>query len=105
MADAVLDKLKEMSDKQDCMVRKLDDMRLWQGVHDERHERVERDLTDARKTLYQNPGGIVSKVDRLCNGKKALKSWREFAMAVGIRLFSWAAIGIIVWLLFMYKKH
>ena len=95
----------EVFEKLEGMDGKLDKVITWQAVHKERHRALEEDVQEARKTLYHNPGGIVSRVDRLCNGKKALKSWREFFMAIGIRLVSWAAIAVIVWGLWLYKGH
>lgn len=96
---------KDIIAKLDVIDDKLDKSITWQEVHDKSHEAIEEKVEEVRHTLYHNPGGLKSQVQRLCNGKKALKRWQEFAFSIGQRLISWAVIAVIIWLLVMYKGH
>lgn len=90
---------------------KVDSLLLWKAAHNEQHKTITRDITDVRKTLYGNPNGLVSKVQRLLNCKNQIqiRSWKEFWMGIlaGIIkvVVAAAIIGLVGWLLFIYKNN
>lgn len=93
MSDTEL--LKEMNGK-------LDELLLWKAGHDKGHETIDRDIKEVREVLFDNPG-LKSKVERLWNCKKDSFRWRDFWMSVLRTVVATIILGVIVWLLLLYK--
>jgi len=79
----------------------------WQAVHQEGHKTITRDLGEVRTSVYGNEKqgviGLKLKVDRLWRCKKQLLDWRSFWVGVLKIVTSSAIIGVVVWVLTIYK--
>lgn len=96
MSDQILEKLNEMNGK-------LDKLLQWKAAHQESHKTIDRDITEVRDTLFENPG-LKSQVQTLINCKQNISRWRNFWMSI-LRLIVVAAIiAVIGWFMFLYKK-
>ena len=82
---------------------KVDELLVWKEVHNQKHISLDRDLTGVRDTLYGNPGGVLSKVERLWNCKVNISRWQTFWMQVLRGVLTASIFGVIVWALMMYK--
>jgi len=101
--------LTEIYEKLETIDGKVDNVRLWQATHTEKHNTIDRDITEFRDTLYHNPEGLVAKVNKLLNCKNYFKNGREFWMNIAAGIIKVVAAGCILsvigWLLFIYKKN
>ena len=97
MSDQILEKLGEMDGK-------LDELLTWKAVHKEEHRGINRDVTEIRETLFDNPG-LKSQVQTLVNCKQGMSRWRDFWMWVLRCLTVSGIVSLIVWLLLIYKKN
>ena len=96
MSDPILDKLNEMDPK-------LDDLLTWKAVHKTEHKIINRDVTELRDTLFENPG-IKSQVQTLMNSRRNISMGRDFWMDVLRTVITAAIIGVLMWLMLIYKK-
>ena len=92
----VLDKLGEMDVK-------LDDLLKWKAVHQESHKIIDRDITEVRETLFENPG-LKSQVQTLMNCKQGISRWRDFWMGVLKVVVAAGIIMIFTWFMLLYQK-
>lgn len=97
MSDIILSKLNEMDGK-------LDELLTWKAVHKTEHKGISRDVVEIRETLFDNPG-LKSQVQTLMNCKQDTFRWRDFWMWVLRCLTVSGIIGLIGWLMFIYKKN
>jgi len=84
---------------------KLDSLLQWKAGHNEQHKIINRDLNEIRETLFDNPGGLKSRVERLWNCKNTITTWREFFLQILRTVITWAVIALVIWQLFIYKQH
>lgn len=96
-------KLDKLDGKLDRLDGRLDTLVIWQAGHTEKHETIDRDMDDYKDTLYGNPGGLKSKVDRLWNYKTDVTRWKDFWMYVFRVVIAGGVIGLIVWLFEVFK--
>ena len=96
MTEAILDKLNEMDSK-------LDELLLWKAVHKAEHKIINRDVTEIRETLFDNPG-LKSQVQTLMNSKRHISKWRDFWMGVLRTVIAAAIVAVLMWLMLIYKK-
>jgi len=96
MSDQILEKLNGMDTK-------LDELLLWKAAHRESHKIIDRDITEVRDTLFENPG-LKSQVQTLVNCKQNISRWRNFWMDVLKLVVVAAIIAVLSWFLFLYKK-
>ena len=73
MSEEILDKLNQMDVK-------LDELLTWKAVHKEEHKGINRDVSEIRETLFENPGlkaqvHIGDEVDRRHVGAKVTCPW------------------------------
>lgn len=92
----IYNKLEEVDEK-------VDKLLTWQAVHDTKHEVVDRDINEVREVLFENPG-LKSKVERLWNGRKDSFRWRDLWMYVLRVLIIAGILGVIGWLLGLYRS-
>jgi len=97
MSDQVIETLNEMNGK-------LDKLLQWKAAHQEGHKTIDRDITELRDTLFDNPGGLKSQVQTLVNCKQNISRWRSFWMDVLKLVVVAAIIAVLGWFLFLYKK-
>ena len=97
MSDQILEKLGEMDSK-------LDDLLTWKAVHREEHKGINRDVTEIRDVLFENPG-LKSQVQTLVNCKQNMSRWRDFWLWVLRCLVVSGIIMLICWLMVIYKKN
>ena len=97
MSDQILEKLGEMDGK-------LDELLTWKAVHKEEHRGINRDVTEIRETLFENPG-LKSQVQTLVNCKRDMSRWRDFWLWVLRCLVVSGIIMLICWLMVIYKKN
>ena len=97
MSDQMLEKLNEMDTK-------LDEILQWKAAHQESHKSIDRDITEVRDTLFDNPGGLKSQVQTLVNCKRDMSRWRNFWMDVLKFVVVFTIIGMLGWFLFLYRK-
>lgn len=96
MSDEVLVKLNGMDDK-------LDELLLWKAVHQESHKIIDRDVTEVREILFENPG-LKSQVQTLMNCKSNTSRWRNFWMTVLKIIVAAAILAVVGWLMGLFKK-
>jgi hypothetical protein len=96
MSDTEL--LKEMNGK-------LDDLLIWRGGLDERCKAHREQTDEVRDVLFANPTGLKSKVERLWNGKTGASRWKDFWMFILRSAIIFGILGIVGWLLLLYKQH
>jgi len=96
MTEAILDKLNDMDSK-------LDELLLWKAVHKTEHKIINRDVTEIRETLFDNPG-LKSQVQTLMNSKRHISKWRDFWMGVLRTVIAAAIVAVLMWLMLIYKK-
>ena len=96
MTEAILDKLNEMDVK-------LDELLTWKAVHKTEHKIINRDVTEIRETLFDNPG-LKSQVQTLMNSKRHISKWRDFWMGVLRTVIAAAIVAVLMWLMLIYKK-
>lgn len=82
---------------------KLDELLIWRAVLDERCGTHRQQTDDVRETLYGNPNGVVKKVNSLWNGKKYASKQRDFWMYVLKIVVAAGVIGLVSWMLLVYK--
>ena len=95
MGDPIIEKLDEMDSK-------LDEILTWKAVHKEEHKIVHRDVTEMRGVLFENPG-LKAQVQALVNCKRYTSKWKEFWMGVLRTVLAAAIIGVLMWLMLVYK--
>lgn len=95
MSEQVLEKLDKMDEK-------LDELVKWKAVHQESHKTIDRDVTEVREVLFENPD-LKSQVQTLMNCKRGISRWRDFWMGVLKTVVAVAIIAILTWFLFLYK--
>ena len=88
--------------KLDAIDSKVDKLLIWKAEHVQSHELIERDVADSRAALFENPG-VVSKVNTLWNSEKHSTKWHVFWMEVLKFLVIALAVGVVTWLLILYK--
>lgn len=91
-------------EKLDAIDSKVDALLLWKVEHVESHKLVERDLQDMRTIIFDDPN-LKSKVERLWNCKKNITRWREFWLWILRYLILTGIIGLVTWLLMLYKRQ
>jgi len=96
MTEAILDKLNKMDSK-------LDELLTWKAVHKTEHKVINRDVTEIRETLFDNPG-LKSQVQTLMNSKRHISKWRDFWMGVLRAVIAAAIVAVVMWLMLIYKK-
>ena len=96
MTEAILDKLNDMDSK-------LDELLTWKAVHKAEHKVINRDVTEIRETLFDNPG-LKSQVQTLMNSKRHISKWRDFWMGVLRTVIAAAIVAVLMWLMLIYKK-
>jgi len=92
--------------KLEQMDGKLDNLLQWRAAVDERCRAHHADTEEVRKTVYGNPGstnGLQFEVSRLMNCKKETRRWKDFWIFVLRSLVIFGIIGIIMWLMGLYK--
>lgn len=89
-------------EKLDLIDSKVDKLLIWKAGHVKAHELIERDVADNRATLFENPG-LISKVDTLWNYKSDTTKWRKFWLEILKYLVVASIVGIVTWLLLLYK--
>ena len=92
----VLDKLNEMDPK-------LDELLMWKAAHEEGHKTIDRDITEIRDTLFENPG-LKSQMQTLMNCKQGISRWRDFWMGVLKVVIAAIIIMTFTWLMVLYQK-
>lgn len=96
MSDEVLAKLNKMDNK-------LDELLLWKAIHQEGHKTIDRDLTEVREVLFENPG-LKAQVQTLINCGRNISRWRNFWMDI-LKLVTVAAIvAVFTWCMVLYQK-
>lgn len=97
MSDQILEKLNEMDTK-------LDEILQWKAAHQESHKSIDRDITEVRDTLFDNPGGLKSQVQTLVNCKRDMSRWRNFWMGIVQLVVVAVIVAMLGWCLFLYRK-
>lgn len=84
----------------------------WKGTVEQRCKDRGKELEEIKDVTFGNPtpeSGLVLKVQRLIDCKKFLNqsriNTREFWRPILQKLIVWVIIGLIVFLLVMYKKY
>ncbi|KKM48095.1 hypothetical protein LCGC14_1558020 [marine sediment metagenome] len=85
-------------EKLDSIDSKVDKLLIWKAAHVTAHESIERDVSDNRAALFENPG-VISNMSYLLNCKKTLTRWQEFWMNVLRYLIVAAVVAVVIWLL------
>lgn len=89
--------------------KKLDELMNWKAKFEERMNNRDKQIDDMRQTLYANSTGLVSTVQRLCNCKNdishEISQWKVFFLGILQKLIVWGIIGLIVYLLYLYKTN
>lgn len=94
---------KQVFEKLNGMDNKLDNLLQWKAVHQESHKIINRDLTEVRDTLFENPG-LKAQVQTLVNSSHHLFRWRNFWMGV-LKLVTVAAlVAVLMWFMVLYQK-
>ena len=83
---------------------KMDTIIKWSGAVDERCKNHLQQTSELQNTLYKNDSGVVARVTRLWNGRKAAAKWKDWSMRVLGTLVAVSIISFVCWLLFIYKK-
>jgi len=96
-----------MSEFEEKVINKLDELLQWKAALDERCKAHREQTDDVRETLYGNPNGVVKKVNSLWNCKKSIqetqKLWKTTLVYILSRLTVASIIALIGWLLLVYK--
>lgn len=86
---------------------KLDELMQWKATFEERSKNQGVLIDDMRQTLYDNPSGLVSTVQRLYSCKNEVNreriQWKNFFLDILKRVIVWAIIALIVWGMYLYK--
>ena len=90
-------------DKLETIDSKVDELLTWKTQHVASHVLIERDVGENRKALFSNPG-IVSKVTALWNCKSDITNARKFWFEILKYLIVATIVGVVAWLLVLYKK-
>jgi len=94
--------MSEILEKLDTIDSKLDELLIWKAGHDKKHESIDRDISEVREVLFDNPG-LKSNVEGLLRCKNNMSRWRDFWMYVMKVIIAAAIIAITAWLLKFYK--
>jgi len=93
----------EILKKLDGMDVKLDELLTWKAVHKAEHKGINRDVSEIRETLFDNPG-IKAQVQTLMNGRRNISKWKEFWMGVLRIVVAAAIVAVLMWFMLIYKK-
>ena len=96
MSEEILDKLNQMDVK-------LDELLTRKAVHKEEHKGINRDVSEIRETLFENPG-LKAQVQTLMNNRGYTSKGKEFWMGVLRTVLAAAIVSILMWLMLVYKK-
>lgn len=96
MNEAILEKLNGMDIK-------LDELLTFKAVHEAEHKVIDRDVTEIRETLFDNPG-LKAQVQTLMNSKRHISKWRDFWMSVLKTVIAAAIVAALMWLMLIYKR-
>ncbi len=88
--------------KLDIIDVKVGQVLIWKAKHETAHELLERDIGDSRAAIFENPG-LISKVSTLWNCKKDTTKWKEFWFGILRYLVVAVIVGVVAWLLVLYK--
>jgi len=101
-----LDIIKDIAEKIDG---KCDELLEFRAVHTETHKALVADLDEIHQTLYAKPEGLSYKVERIalnCKSHEAVRLQKKaFVSSLLNKLATAAIIGLIIWLLALYRSH
>lgn len=83
---------------------KVDTLLMWRGEHIESHKLLERDVSDNRAILFENPG-LIQKVNTLLNCKTHITQWQKFWIEILKYIIIASIVSIISWLMIFYKAN
>lgn len=95
--------MSEVLDKLNTMDTKLDELLLWKAAHEESHKTIDRDITEVRDTLFENPG-LKSQVQTLMNCKQGISRWTNFWMGVLKVVIAAIIVMVLTWFMVLYQK-
>ena len=93
----------EIIKKLDSANEKLDTILQWRAGLEERCKAHNLKTDEMRKVLFDNPDGLVARVNRLNNCKESLSRWRDFWMYVLKAVIIAFIIGFATWLFTIYR--
>ena len=82
---------------------KVDELLVWKAVIDERCKSHREQTNELRETIFANSKGLKFKVERLCNNKKDTIKQKDFWFSILRTVIAYGIIGVLVWLLMIYK--
>ena len=98
MSEEILKKLDEANDKLDLLLQ-------WRAGLEERCKAHLEKTEEVRTVLFENPHGLVCRVDKLTQCKKSITEWREFWIYILKVVLAAAIISLAGWLFFVYSEH
>jgi len=82
---------------------KLDQMLQWRAGLEERCKAHNQRTEEIRKILFDNPNGLIARVNRLNNYKRSLSRWRDFWMYILKTVIVAFIIALAAWLFTVYR--
>lgn len=95
--------LGQIYSKLETIDSKVDELLQWKAGHDKGHETIDRDITEVRDVLFENPG-LKSRVERLWNCKNSISRWGDFWTYILKVIIAVSVLGVIGWLLGLYRS-
>ena len=99
-------------EKIDCLLEKMDQVRIWQATHNERHDAIAQMLKTHHDELYGVAGSLVpglkSHVQTMADKVATISPpsrWIRLMDSIIASVASGGAIALMVWLLWMYSQH
>lgn len=94
------------------MIKKLDDANVkldlllqWRAGLEERCKSHLEKTEELRTVLFDNPGGLVQRVDTLNNCKRDVSKRRDYWLGIMKTVVAACIISLIIWLLSIYREH